>query len=163
MRTKDTEEVEHDDTDLKLDPDALDVEWLEQPNLYRRYAKLAAKAIYEAKRAEENMKTVRSEIILELNDLEKKPAAHIMESMYRVDKRYIRAKEDMHKAFYRAEKAEGIAKALYMRRDALENLVVLEGRDYFAGPSEPRNLSKEWESARGRAITKIKNRRADKA
>ena len=31
------------------------------------------------------------------------------------------------------------------QKTALENLVKLHGQQYFAGPSVPRDLSKEWE------------------
>jgi hypothetical protein len=52
-------------------------------------------------------------------------------------KQYIDAK-------YEANMASYIITALDHRKKALESLVTLYGQQYFAGPTAPRNLTKEW-------------------
>ncbi len=44
--------------DLRIDPHALDIEWIEQPNLYMRYAEKLAHAERVSKRLDEKIKRV---------------------------------------------------------------------------------------------------------
>jgi len=142
-----TKRTYHDD--LKIDPDNLDVEWLNQPNIFMEYAELSARAEYEAKRAEEKVKTIRSEIILEVQqnpDLvpEGKATAQATEAYFRTKPEYKEAKRAMHEAYYNAQILANAVSAFHQRRVALENLVKLQGQGYFAGPTEPRNLGLEY-------------------
>jgi predicted ATP-dependent endonuclease of OLD family len=48
-------------------------------------------------------------------------------------------------AKFEADVAQGAVRAFDARKDALENLVRLNGQQYFAGPKMPRNLTQERE------------------
>lgn len=138
--------------DIKIDEKALDVEWIEQSSLGLRYGKNLAFWHRKVALADEKKKTTRSELINEANKNperccnKKSPNAADIEAFYRNHEDYKKAVQELIDAQYEAEYAE-IAKneICYTRRTALENLVRLHGQMYFAGPSIPRDLSKEWE------------------
>lgn len=140
------------DKDLRIDPDSLDVEWLEQAPLAMRYAKHLVQCHSKVRQLEEQKKTVRSELILQANrDPEKclgkeKPNAADIEAYYRNHDDYKDVIEQLNKALEEAEYTE-LAKneVSFTRKAALENLVKLHAAQYFAGPSVPRDLNKEWE------------------
>jgi len=136
--------------DTKIDETALDVEWLEQADLARRYGQYVADLKYEVNKLEEQKKAQRSELIHEanLNPYEstgkKTPNAGDIEAFYRRDPEYQRVVQRLLDKQYELEYAE-VAKneVAFTRKAALENLVRLHGQQYFAGPSVPRDLSKE--------------------
>lgn len=152
--------------DMYIDVTALDVEWTEQANLAMKYARLWADAKDEFDRAEENVKLVRSELILAINaDPEKYLGKDVrltdpkVEACYRVHPKHIKAKERWLAAMKELNIIE-VAKneICFTRKAALENLVTLHGQGYFAGPKVPRNLKQEVEQYR-----KARDLRGDKA
>ena len=138
--------------DIKIDESSLDVEWLDQGSLGIRYCQHESLMKKKERWASEKVKTTRSELILQCNEdpmkaLNKaKPNAGDIEAYYRSNLAYKAAKEEWINAVEEAEFAE-LARweICYNRRTALENLVVLHGQMYFAGPKVPRNLTNEWQ------------------
>lgn len=138
--------------DMKIDPDSLDIEWLEQASLGLRYGKEFLRLKKEVDVLAERKKIIRSELIQEANNDPEgccgkaKPNASDIEAYYRTNKRYKEIVEELQEAEYEAAYAE-IAKNQidFARKVALENLVTLHGQQYFAGPRVPRNISEEWE------------------
>lgn len=136
--------------ETKIDPDALDVEWLDQPNRIGRWSKLLAKARRRLNKIEELIKVLRSEYILKVHrESEKifgkgtKPTAPMVEAFYRTQRPYKEAKEDWIKATFAVNVLEGAVESFRHRRYSLQDLVQLHGQNYFAGPLEPRNLTRE--------------------
>jgi hypothetical protein len=155
------EELDYEQ-DMRIDETALDVEWLEQPQLAVSYGQHVAGLRREVNRLEEQKKIRRSELIQEANEDPKgtvgkdKPNAADIEAYYRRDKGYQEIVDDLLSAQYDLEMAE-VAKneIAFTRKAALENLVRLHGQQYFAGPSVPRDLSKErQEQARDQSVNK---------
>lgn len=137
--------------DMRIDEDALDVEWLNQASLSMKYGKMYAKARKELTLAEENIKVVRAELIAKANDDPDtclgdgvKPTGPNIEAYYRNHRKHKAAKDAWVEAQYNCNMAE-IAKneISFTRKAALEALVQLHGQQYFAGPSIPRNLHEE--------------------
>jgi len=136
--------------DVIIDETALDLEWLDQANLAAKYGKHWALCRKRLLEAEEKVKVIRAELVIEANtDPRKccnkdKPNAADIEAYYRNSKRHKKAKEEWLEAQYECDMAE-IAKneISYTRKVALENLVRLHAQQYFAGPKVPRDLSKE--------------------
>jgi hypothetical protein len=126
------------------------VEWLEQAELATSYGRHVAELRREVNRLEEQKKITRSELIQEANEDPQgtigkdKPNAADIEAYYRRSKKYQEVVDDLNEAQYELELAE-VAKneIAFTRKAALENLVRLHGQQYFAGPSVPRDLSKE--------------------
>jgi len=138
------------DIDKQIDPHALDTCWLEQANLVGTYGRAYAKAVQEAERADELVKGTRSRLILRVRKdpdgiLGMKATDALVEAYYRDHPDYIAAKVTAIAAWGEARELEYALKALHDRRVALENLVTLLGRDYFAAPRSPRDLGHEWE------------------
>ncbi len=147
--------------DVRIDETALDVEWLEQASLALKYVRLvvywnARVCVYQ-----EKVKTIRSQLILAVNENpgglmgKERPNAGDIEAYYRAHPKYIGAVEELNAALEEQEFAQ-LAKdeICYTRKKALESLVQLHGQQYFAGPSVPRDLTKE-------AAKRVGQRRAD--
>lgn len=137
--------------DMYIDETALDVEWTEQAELAAKWGALWSEAKDELMRAEENVKVIRSELILKINKYPEhylgegvKPTDPKVEAAYRIHPKHKRAKEKWMRALKKVQDLE-IAKneISFTRKAALENLVQLHGQSYFAGPSVPRDLYKE--------------------
>jgi len=152
--------------DLTIDPDQLDVELLRQPNLYMKYAELSARAERKVKRCHETLKVLRSQILLKVRrnpkkylGLEKATDA-MAEAAYRKDEGFMKAKQEWMDASYDADLMKSAIFAFNNRRTSLMELVSLHNAQYFAGPVEPRNLSKQWQKSQARkeAASGVKKR-----
>lgn len=134
--------------DIRIDETALDVEWLEQPTLMMKYAKIAAEARRELDLAKENLDVIKAEIDKDIRmnpenyDLGKVTEAAIFATMLGTAK-YKKANQRLIDAKYEADVASAAVRAMDARKEALENLVRLHGQQYFAGPRMPRDL--KWE------------------
>lgn len=136
--------------DILIDPNALDVEWLNQASLAMKYGKHYARCKRNLTLAEEKVKVTRSELIDEANTDpitccgKEKPNAADIEAYYRNHKKHKAAKDEWLKASYELDIAE-VAKSeiSFSRKSALENLVRLVQIGYCAAPSAPRDLSFE--------------------
>ena len=136
--------------DMTIDVDALDVEWAGQARLMMQYAKHAAKTRLEVERKKEELDIVRAGLDMKIRvDPEKYGIVKLTESVVSstiiTQKEYMVANEEYQLLQYESNMAQGVVRALEGKKTALENLVKLHGQQYFAGPSVPRDLSKEWE------------------
>jgi hypothetical protein len=146
--------------DIRIDEEALDIEWLEQAELAMKYAKNYAEARRRLTNAEEKIKVIRAELIAEANaDPVKccnkdKPNAADIEAYYRNHRRHKLAKDEWVQAQYDTDIAEAAKNEIgFTRKAALENLVRLHGQQYFAGPSIPHDLAALREQKQKRANT----------
>lgn len=137
--------------DLRIDPDQLDVEWIEQPLLFHKYSAKSAEANQFVRKCEELVKVIRSELIIEASMKGEdvlgrgvKPTAVNVEAYFRNHADYKKAKESLHQAQYEQEMLANAVFAFHQRKAALENLTRLQGQNYFAGPVAPRELSQEY-------------------
>ena len=138
------------ENDIKIDESALDVEWLEQPRLMIKYAQILVQAKKEEEQAKDELEVIQAELDKEIRiDPEKFDIVKITETVVRntilLDSSYKEVFEKYLESRYEAEMAKLALRSIEHRKDALENLVKLHGQQYFAGPSVPRDLSKEWE------------------
>lgn len=150
--------------DSKIDIDALDLEWMNQPDLEhlyikqvsiyrRRVIKLTEKEIL----AHEKVKSVRSKLVQKCHQ---KPEKYVgatkatekqAEAFYRTHPDYLIAKRKWIKIQTKLENAKDDWQTAsdmkdlihFTRTKALEELVNLHGQSYFAGPNVPRDLTKE--------------------
>lgn len=161
--------------DLQINPDELDVEWLGQASLHMRYGKASSEANRKLKNAEQHVKVIRSQLIKEAKETIPKCTDTMAEAFYRDHPRHKKAKEDAIEAEYEANLLQNAVFSCSQRKTALEELVRLFSLGYFAGPSEPHNLSDRWKSrlqnarddAQGETQNKIherlqRNRRSDR-
>ncbi len=136
--------------DVTIDETALDVEWLEQPRLTLKYSRLAAEAEAEYNRARERLEVVKAELDKDIRtnpdkyDIGKVTEVVVANTILLQDE-YQAAKQNVIDAKHDWDMAKAAVFALQDKKKALENLVQLHGMQYFAGPTVPRDLSKEWE------------------
>jgi hypothetical protein len=138
--------------DIVIDEQALDVEWLNQPQRMGEYCRLTAEARRTMDLAAENLEFVKATIERAIRaDPDRygvKPgvrgiteasidAAVIIHDEYKI------ASRQLIDARYEHDVAVGAVRAFDQRKAALENLVRLHGQNYFAGPSVPRDLPAE--------------------
>ena len=157
--------------DLQIDHDALDVEWLRQASLFMKYAIEATEARTKLDRAKERLDVVRAELgMIVRNELAKtggKTTEAVVNSAIIQKSAYQDATEDVIQKKYDMDLLISAVKAFDQRKDALENLVRLQGQQYFAGPSEPRDLGGEVDRIRRRkheaVAERIKNKKGKQA
>ena len=151
--------------DIRIDETALDVEWLDQTPLALKYCRLVAYWNDKVRRLEELKKTVRSRLILEVNEDpetllgKSKPNAADIEAYYRMNAEYQETIQELNDALKEAEYANMAKNEIcFTRKQAIENLVILHGQQYFAGPRVPRDLSKEYQKREAQRHTDSKIR-----
>ena len=137
--------------DMAIDETGLDVEWLAQPRLTMKYAKIAADTKRKADLAKERLEVVRASIDTEIRkDPEKFGISKVTEGAIQaaivMNAEYQVASTELIDARYEQDMARYAMQAISDRKDALENLVRLHAAQYFAGPKIPRDLDKEWEA-----------------
>lgn len=137
------------ENDIKIDMDALDLEWFEQPEKMFKYSSHAADMRRKLDLAKEKLELIKAELDSEIRKsapskygLEKFTEGAIT-SIILKDKKYISANQTMNDAKYDLDIAQAAVIAIAQRKDALENLVKLFLGQYFAGPKVPRDLSRE--------------------
>ena len=138
--------------DSKINVDALDIEVATQAEKEEKYIDQVRKLKTRSHRLEEELKTLRSELILRVNQNPQKylgvdkATGPLIEAYYRTNKKYQKLKMAMIEAQDAAAVAEDMKDLFHFTRTkALDELVQLHGQNYFAGPKVPRNIKKEYE------------------
>ena len=115
-------------TDLAIDPEALDVEWLQQPSLYVKYSTLASKARQEMEEAKDKIDLVKAEIDKEIRDNptkftgeDKKPTEAQITSLVTQDKRFKEANSEYNELRLNFNILMGIVTGMDHKKSALEN------------------------------------------
>jgi len=142
--------------DIIIDPDSLDLEWLDQASLFMKYARGAAIARADLDQAKENLDVVRAGLDKEIRTNPEK---------FKIDKitetvvtntiigliEFQKANEKFLTCKFEVDISQAAVNAMNQRKDALENLVKLNGQSYFAGPKVPRDLSFEVQKKHNQA------------
>ncbi len=134
--------------DVQIDPTALDVEWLAQAELMRKYTQHCADMKKEMDDSKEQLDFMKAEIEMDVRSRPDayglaKPTEAGIQSTVLLQEKYQDQAKKYAKARYEYDVAVGAVRAIDQKKTALENLVKLLGVSYFAGPKEPRNLYQE--------------------
>lgn len=146
--------------DLYIDDSALDIEWLDQSMLFMKYARHAAEArrtLDETKQALDIKKSEVDKAIRENPDafgIEKVTEGAIQSAIL-TEGGYQEAYQIFLDAKFESDMASNAVQAFNQRKEALENLVKLNGQQYFSGPKVPRDIHWEREEKIKRAEDKI--------
>lgn len=138
--------------DIHIDQDALDLEWLQQPQLAFKYNEEYAQARREADEAKEALEVVKAEVGLDIRKNpsaytgeDKKPTEDAVKSLITIDERVRKAE----KRFAQAKETQSLVwaavTAIDTKKSALEALVKLHGQSYFAGPSVPLETNRQFQ------------------
>jgi hypothetical protein len=172
--------------DKVIDPDALDIAWIEQSDLYYKYSEAYNSALekknelkLEIERYKENVDIIKAELDLMIRkapeefNLTGKVTEGAISSTILTHKDYQSAVEeyygirkDFNEAQHEANQLYSCVATMEQRKTALENLVRLLNQQYFSTPDEPRDLAHEYhkklyETKKG-ARDKIRDRRKKK-
>ena len=134
--------------DIRIDDQALDIEWKEQPVLMMRYTRHASNARRKLDLAKEALELLRAEIDKEIRQNPTdygidKVTENAVQNTIITTEQYKEANKKVIEAKFDVDIAQGAVIAISQRKDALENLARLLGLQYFAGPKMPRDLTKE--------------------
>jgi hypothetical protein len=137
--------------DVYIDESALDTEWLMQPTLMVRYCSHSAACKQEVDAAKEQLEICKAKLDRQIrtNPEEyglKKITEGAVSSAIVENAEHQECQQEYIEAKYEYERAVAAVRAIDQKKTALENLVRLHSASYFAGPSVPRDLSKEWEA-----------------
>lgn len=156
------------DEDLEISAIDLDQEWLRQPNLYMKYAAHSARLHRDAAMAKEKYKVIEAQL---KSDAAEDPDGCLGQGVKVSDAKltayaithpeYIKAKETAIDDEFRAAMALNAVFAFQQRKDALENLVRLQGMEYFSTPSVKREINREFDkkAKTQKAIENVKKAR----
>ncbi len=145
--------------DLEIDPDAIDVAWIDQSMLLYRYKSLLADARKKRAELSEKIKIVRSQLIKEKKEEDKKVTGVMIEAYYRDHPKHKKVKQELINSEYEVDLLDAAVWAIQHKKTALENLVRLLGMDYFSSPSDPRNLAEEISQIKAKKTSKKLRRR----
>jgi hypothetical protein len=147
--------------DTSIDEHGLDVEWLKQSVLMLKYGKHAAQMKLDMDHAKEELDVIKAQLDREIRafpdnyDLNKLTETIVFNTIV-IQPEYRDANSKYLNAKYEYDIAMVAVRAIDQKKTALENLVRLHGQQYFAGPSIPRDLSKEWEKVEAQKQTNKK-------
>ncbi len=136
-------------SDVEIDVDALDIQWAKQASLFGEYCMEQATARDTADRAKERLEVYDAGLGLKIRanpaqfGLEKITESSVG-AVILLDKEHARLSDELNTARYQLEVIVAAVRALDQKKSALENLVRLQGQNYFAGPSVPRDVGAEW-------------------
>ena len=139
--------------DMKIEHSELDVEWLEQAELARRYGVLVAELRGQLQLTELKLKELKASLSIEIRDNPEKKLGKPKATIAEVEDHITLDPEVGRLARVIIQKQEELKYAEIMhseiaftRKAALENLVTLHGQNYFAGPKTPRSLDEAREA-----------------
>lgn len=155
--------------DLTIDESALDVEWLQQARLMMQYGRYCSECKLEMDKAKEHLEVTKAELDKDIRanpdsfDLTKITEGVVSNTII-LQPEHQEALDAYLNAKYEFDMALNAVRAIDQKKAALENLVRLHGQQYFAGPSVPRDLSKEWEAKEQQTTSnsKVKMKRKKK-
>lgn len=122
-----------------VDKDSLDEEWVEQPDLFHKYAVKLADARLAIEEAKAELDVTQSELD---RDLRADPEAYdipkvtetALSNAILLQPEYKKALAKVNQARHHQDILQAAVTALDHRKKALENLVFLHGQSYFSSP-----------------------------
>ena len=138
------------ETDLAIEPSALDIACVEQPELFFKYAEKAVVAKEEMEALKLELEITEAEMRLGIiaepknYNLAKTTEAIVTAKIHTLPA-YKTAKEAWLNAKSESAMLDKRVQAMDMRKRMLEYLISLHGQQYFAGPATKHNLVEAWE------------------
>ncbi len=162
-------EKEIDSSFLEIDMDSLDEEWINQPELFHKYAIKASLYSKKHDEAKAELDVVKAEAGKRIRQNPqkygiKKVSEKAIEEAIILDHSYQEALEALHSAKYKWDIARDAVRALDQRCKALENEVKLHGQNYFSTPQADETSREAVNDIERKAIRRrqvMKRRRDD--
>ncbi|RLF30294.1 MAG: hypothetical protein DRN14_00115 [Thermoplasmata archaeon] len=156
------------ESDLKIDPNYLEVEAGRQGELFFKWAERAVEAKERADHAKLKMDVLEAKLSSKARlDPDSFGIAKVTEgsiaAAIKIHPEFLEAQEEHISARADFHMLERAVEAMEQRKRMIEILVTLHGQQYFAGPSVPHNLVDAWKevtSKRKEAVAKKQVARA---
>jgi len=133
--------------EIKIDPDMLDVEWLNQPQLFLKYAEELERQKIELAHVVRNKDIVMADLGLSVRATPVeyigkgvKITEKVIESVIITHPEYREAEGEVRTVQESVEMLKVALRAFEQRKDALSHLVKLHGQKYFAAPESDETL-----------------------
>lgn len=151
---------------LNIDPNALDSEWIRQPNLYFQWSAKLAEAQSDRDQAKGEIDLVYSELDRKIRENPDtfgitKVTEHAIKACIPGRKRYKQALAKYNELRDRANVYQALVNALDHKKKALESLVHLHGQNYFSAPRPPKGTHEMVDEMEKQAIRRRGKKRRD--
>lgn len=133
--------------DVLIDYNALDWEWLRQAELTLKYGEALAEARLATDQAKEAMDIEEAKAGGRAREHFSSKNIKVTVDMVRDEVQLDDDRQEAAEKFNQARYQQGLVQAAFdaiqAKKSALENLVRLHGQQYFAGPSEPKQIGEK--------------------
>lgn len=135
--------------DVKIDESSLDYELLIQADLRGRYGDYLSEMEHRKERKQDELSVLIAELDRDIRttpedfNIVVKLSEAVVRNTILLQSEHQEKLEELRDLEFEAKAAKRAVEALEYKKSALENLVKLHGQSYFAGPSVPRDLTKE--------------------
>lgn len=153
---------------IELDKYRLDKELVNQPDYYAEWAEKLADARADLEDAKTQLEFNEAKLSLDIRrnplkfDLGNSPTEGAIKAVIKVSKRYQEANDKVKKIQHLVGILSGYVTSLDHRKKALEKLVDLQGRDYYATPTIRDTNMKEKVSVEQKRSARTKRPRTNK-
>jgi hypothetical protein len=136
--------------DLHIDSEQLDVECLKQSEIFFKWAQRSIEAKGMVDQAKLSLEVIEAQLQMEARKkphrfgLPEKVTEAGIQAAVQLNSRYQEAHSLYLKMRDDSTMLDKAVAAMEMKKRMLEQLIVLHGQQYFAGPREPRDLGKAW-------------------
>jgi hypothetical protein len=149
---------------LEIDPDALDVAWVNQPGLMAHWAAKLERCRHRLEIAKSNERLREAQMDAKVRSQPerykiKRLSEGAINSVIAQDATLLELQQATRAAQREVSLHSAAVDAIHQRRYALQNLVQLLTMDYFAGPKMPRNLREEVRKSAQTKVKEVHNRR----
>lgn len=141
-------------TDRRIDPEQLDIEAVQQADLYGKWAERAARAKGEADRLEWEAELLEARLQGQCRNNPDKfgisgsATEAAIKAAVKCHVEYVAAIEKFHAARLDSGMLDRAEKAMAQKKGMIEELVKLHGQQYFAGPKVPHDIVSAWQAHR---------------
>lgn len=134
-------------TDVNINSDELDIEWIKQPSLFMRYQEELVMREKIKTKAKENIEIIEAELDKEIRSLMTENKVKVTESLIKAEitrnEKRKKAVDDCIEKTYNYNIINGAVKALDHKKKALEKLTELYIAGYFSEPKTNSSITEE--------------------
>ena len=155
------------ESDIKIDPSQLDVEAVNQADLFFKWAERSVEAKEHLDRMKFKLEVYEAKLVIEVRDdpgkyrIEKATIDSVAAAVKKSPK-YVEARNYVIEAAKVHALLSNAVMAMEQRKRMLEVLITLHGQSYFAGPSTPRNLVQACMDAKKETTSQVNKKQGDR-
>lgn len=170
MKKDDTEQQMDYAKDVAVDPDNLDQEWVNHAATFMRYAEESAARARAVDYVKERLAVLEARLDKAIRERPSKYGLDkvtdkAIERTIALDPEHQAMMKKLSNAKFKAELLNAAVRAMYIKKDALENLVRLHGQNYYSDPTPDSDTPQAFRDGvhkvrRNKAAKAVRSRRA---